>query len=176
MSLKIPQALLDLEANGGIFAVWMVLQHYSIPVDIQQLVKLCQYDVEDGTFGIGLAIGLKKLGFDVSFSTDEDSNMHEKEILQYAEAEKLNIPIYSVLDYKEIQSARAQGKFIIVYYDTLEGIGNHSLIYSIDHDEICFFDHFDAMPRAVFERQRQAEGICQQVIIIGDYQSPLRFS
>ncbi|MEG0487435.1 MAG: peptidase C39, partial [Acinetobacter sp.] len=38
------------------------------------------------------------------------------------------------------------------------------------------FDHFEAMPANVFEQQRKAEGICQQVIIIGDYQAPIRYS
>ena len=53
-----------------------------------------------------------------------------------------------------------------MYYDTLDVVGNHSLVYSIDEQEICFFDSFDAMPASVFEQQRKAEGICRQAIII----------
>ncbi|MEG0482129.1 MAG: cysteine peptidase family C39 domain-containing protein [Acinetobacter sp.] len=176
MSLQLPKELIDLEANCGIFAAWMVLQHYSIQIEIDQLAKLCHYDDEDGTFSIGLAVGLKKLGFDISFYTDDDPNIHEKEISCYAEARSLNIPIHKALLYSDIQKAVEQGLFAIVYYDTLEGVGNHSLVYSIDEKEICFFDHFEAMPANVFEQQRKAEGICQQVIIIGDYQAPIRYS
>jgi len=40
------------------------------------------------------------------------------------------------------------------------------LVYSINDQEICFYDNFDAMPKAVFEQQRLAEGICQQAIVI----------
>lgn len=58
---------------------------------------------------------------------------------------------------------------MIVYYDTLQGIGNHSLVYSINAQEICFFDSFDAMSATVFEQQRQAEGICLQAIVIGPH-------
>lgn len=176
MSLQLPKQLIDLEANCGIFAVWVVLQHCSIQIEIDQLAKLCQYDREDGTFSIGLALGLKKLGFDIRFYTDDDPDIHEKEINCYAEAKALNIPIYQALAYQDIQNAVSQGYFAIVYYDTVDGVGNHSLVYSIDENEICFFDSFDAMPAVVFEQQRQAEGICQQVIIIGDYQAPICYS
>ncbi len=61
-----------------------------------------------------------------------------------------------------------QNKFVIVYYDTLEGVGNHSLIYGIDDEQIEFFDSFEAMPKLVFEQQRQVEGICRQAILIDD--------
>lgn len=176
MSLQLPKQLIDLEANCGIFAVWVVLQHYSIHIEIDQLTKLCQYDQEDGTFSIGLALGLKKLGFDIMFYTDDDPDVHEKEINCYTEAKALNIPIHQALVYQDIQNAVSQGYFAIVYYDTLDGVGNHSLVYSMDENEICFFDSFDAMPAAVFEQQRRADGICQQVIIIGAYQAPIRYS
>ena len=166
MSVQLPKALLDLESNCGIFAVWMLLQNYSIQLDIQQLVKLCHHDAEDGTFTIGLAIGLKKLGFDLSFYTDEDLNIHEKEIVRYQDAKKLGLQISPALCYQEIQAYIEQGCNIIVFYDTLEGVGNHSLVYSINDQEICFYDNFDAMPKAVFEQQRLAEGICQQAIVI----------
>ncbi|MDI1224343.1 MULTISPECIES: cysteine peptidase family C39 domain-containing protein [Acinetobacter] len=166
MSVQLPKALLDLESNCGIFAVWMLLQNYSIQLDIQQLVKLCHHDAEDGTFTIGLAVGLKKLGFDLSFYTDEDSNIHEKEIVRYQDAKKLGLQISPALSYQEIQAYIEQGCNIIVFYDTLEGVGNHSLVYSINDQEICFYDNFDAMPKAVFEQQRLAEGICQQAIVI----------
>ncbi len=176
MSLQLPQALIDLEANCGIFAVWMLLEHHSINVEINQLSKLCCHDDEDGTFSIGLAVGLKKLGFEVSFYTDQDPDMHDKEITSYAEAQALHIPMSDALNYQQIQKLIAQGYFAIVYYDTLQDIGNHSLVYSIDDNEICFFDSFDAMPKAVFEQQRKAVGICQQVIIIGEYSLPKRYS
>ena len=176
MNLQLPQELVELEANCGMFAVWVVLQHYSIQIEIEQLAKLCHYDPEDGTFSIGLAVGLKKLGFDITFYTNDDPNIHEKEIACYAEARSLNIPTHKALSYQEIQKAVEQGLFAIVYYDTLEGVGNHSLVYSIDEKEIGFFDSFDAMPVTVFEQQRKAEGICQQVIIIGDYHQPIRYS
>ena len=53
-----------------------------------------------------------------------------------------------------------------MYYDTLEGLGNHSLVYDINESEICFFDSFDAMSAQLFEQQRKVEGICRQAIII----------
>ena len=176
MSLQLPKALLDLEANCGVFAVWTILQHHSIHIEIEQLAKLCHHDQEDGTFSIGLAVGLRKIGFDIAFYSDHDPNIHEKEIACYAEADALNIPIHKALPYPDIQKVVEQGLFAIVYYDTLDGVGNHSLVYSIDEKEICFFDSFDAMSVTVFEQQRKAEGICQQVIIIGDYHAPIRYS
>ena len=166
MALNIPESLMNLEANGGIYAVWMLLQHLYIDADIEQLIEVCGYDAENGTTTIGLAVGLTKFGFDVQFYTDEDPELQAQEKLSYAEAEQLKLPVLAAINYQQIQQAFEQNKFIIVYYDTLEGVGNHSLVYSIDEQEICFFDSFDAMPASVFEQQRQVEGICRQVIVL----------
>ena len=161
-----PDELASLEANGGIFAVWMLLQHLGIDADIQQLVEVCGYDAQNGTTTIGLAVGLKKFGFHVQFYTDPDPDLQESEKLSYQEAEQLNLPILPALNYQQIQQAFEQNKFVIVYYENLEGVGNHSLVYDVNENEISFFDSFDAMPPAIFEQQRKAEGICQQVIVV----------
>lgn len=166
MSFEIPDELANLDANGGIYAVWMMLQHLGIDAEIEQLIDVCAYDATFGTTTIGLAVGLKKFGFNVHFYTDEDPDLQEQEKLSYAEAEQLKLPVLAAINYQQIQQAFEQNKFIIVYYDTLEGVGNHSLVYSIDEQEICFFDSFEAMPASVFEQQRKAEGICRQVIVL----------
>jgi hypothetical protein len=166
MALEMPEELANLEANGGIFAVWMLLQHLGIDADIQQLVDVCGYDAENGTTTIGLAVALKNFGFNVHFHTDHDLDLQESEKLSYQEAEQLGFPILPALNYQQIQHAFEQNKFVIVYYDTLENVGNHSLVYDVNADEICFFDSFEAMPALVFEQQRQVEGICRQVIVV----------
>ncbi|OTG79112.1 peptidase C39 [Acinetobacter sp. ANC 5054] len=166
MSVQIPDELADLEANGGIYAVWMLLQHLGIDAEIQQLIEVCGYEAGHGTTTIGLALGLKKFGFQVEFSTAPDPDLQDSEKRQYAEAEQLKLPIVPAISYAEIQQAFEQNQFVIVYYDTLEGVGNHSLVYDIDETEISFFDSFDAMPAKVFEQQRRAEGICSQVITV----------
>lgn len=58
--------------------------------------------------------------------------------MSYKEAKVLKIPIGSALSYQDIQAAIHHGKMMIVYYDTLDGVGNQSLVYSIDQKEICF--------------------------------------
>lgn len=166
MALEMPEELANLEANGGLFAVWMLLQHLGIDAEIQQLLEVCGYDAENGTTTIGLAVGLKKFGFNVQFYTDHDPDLQESEKLSYQEAEQLGLPILPALSYQQIQQAFEQNKFVIVYYDTLEDVGNHSLVYDVNEDEICFFDSFEAMPALVFEQQRQVEGICRQVIVV----------
>ncbi|WP_291354777.1 MULTISPECIES: cysteine peptidase family C39 domain-containing protein [unclassified Acinetobacter] len=166
MALEIPEELANLEANGGIFAVWMLLQHLGIDAEIQQLLEVCGYEAENGTTTIGLAVGLKKFGFNVQFYTDPDPELQESEILSYQEAEQLGLAILPALNYQQIQQAFEQNKFVIVYYDTLENVGNHSLVYDVNEDEICFFDSFDAMLASIFEQQRKAEGICRQVIVV----------
>lgn len=169
MALNIPQSLVNLDANCGVFAVWMVLQHHGVNMDIAELVKICRHDDGDGTFTIALAVALKKMGFDVSFHSDQDPNIDAIERMSYREAKALKIPVQAALSYQEIQTAILNGKMVIVYYDTLDDIGNQSLVYSIDSKEICFFDNFEPMPVVVFEKQRKAEGICRQAIVIGDH-------
>ena len=168
MALNIPESLLNLEANCGVFALWMLFQHHGIEMDITEIIKACQHDCENGTFTIALAVALQKFGFDVSFHTDEDAHIDEIERRIYDEARALNIPILPALEFNEIQSVIEQGQMVIVSYDTLDDIGNQSLIYSIDDEEICFFDSFDPMAKSLFEQQRQADGICRQSITIDD--------
>lgn len=169
MSLQLPDELLDLEANCGIYAIWMIFHHYGVDLNISDLVKLSKHNDEDGTFGIAIAVALQKLGVEVTFYTDEDLAQHPTEVEFYQEAEKLGINVQQPsCRYQDIQQAVENGNFVIVYYDTLEGVGNHSLIYSIDEHEISFFDSFEPMPKAVFEQQRQVEGICRQVIVVDD--------
>lgn len=167
MAVNIPQALANLKANCGVFAVWMVLQHHGVQIDVAELIKVCRHD-EGGTYTIALAVALKKLGFEVSFHSDKDPNISPSERMSYKEANVLKIPTSPALSYQDIQTAIQNGKMVIVYYDTLENVGNQSLIYSIDSNEICFFDSFEPMPVAIFEKQRQVEGICRQAIVIDD--------
>ncbi len=168
MSIEIPDELQNLKANGGVFAIWMIFHHYGVDLDISDLAALCKHNDHDGTFGIALAVALKKLGLDVAFFTDHDPDQHAAEIFSYQEAKDLQIAVQPALEYAQLQQYADEGRFIIVYYDTLEGIGNHSLVYSMDEQEICFFDSFDAMPASVFEQQRKNEGICRQAIVIDD--------
>ena len=167
MALNIPESLASLESNCGVFAVWMVLQHHGVQIDVVELINVCRHD-EGGTYTIALAVALKKLGFEVSFHSDEDPSISQSERMSYKEAKVLKIPTGPALSYQDIQAAIENGKMVIVYYDTLAGVGNQSLIYSIDQNEICFFDSFEPMSAAVFENQRKAEGICRQAVVIGD--------
>jgi hypothetical protein len=166
MSLEIPEQLQNMPANCGIYAVWMLLQHCDIDLDIQDLANICSYDSEDGTFTIGLAVGLKKMGFNVTFHSEEDLHKDPRELPSYQDAERLKISLKEPISYADIQHAIETGHWVIVYYDTLEGVGNHSLIYDINDNEISFFDHFDVMTPEVFQRQREVDGICQQAIVI----------
>jgi hypothetical protein len=166
MTLEIPEALANLEANGGIYAVWMLLQHLGLDAEIDQLVNVCGYDANYGTSTLGLAIGLKKFGYQVQFHTDEDLEPSEQDVLQLSEAEQIQLAVLPALSYVQIQQAFEQKKYVIVYYDTLEGEGNHSLVYDVNKDEISFFDHFEAMPATVFEQQRAVEGIFRQAIVV----------
>lgn len=172
MSLDIPDPLLQLEANCGVFAVWLILKQYQSNIDIAELIQLCRHDYNEGTFTIALAVALKKLAFEVSFYTAPDPDIDEIEKQIYLEAKQLQIPIRPALTYEKIQQAYEDGKFVIVFYDTFDGAGNQSLIYSIDEQEISFCDHFEVMSKAVFEQQYQADEICQQAIVI---EQPLNF-
>lgn len=166
MSLNIPESLLQLEANCGVFALWLILKQYQTDIDIAELIRLCRHDLKDGTFTIALAVAMKKLGYTVSFYTAADPKMDDNEKQCYREAEGLQIPIEAALTYAEIQQAFESGNFVIVFYDTLQGMGNQSLLYAINEQEVSFCDHFDVMSKTVFEQQRQADGVCQQVIVI----------
>ncbi|QKQ70755.1 peptidase C39 [Acinetobacter sp. 10FS3-1] len=169
MSVEIPEDLQKLEANSGIFAIWMIFHHYGIDLHIPDLVQLTCHDTEMGASSIALAVALSTLGLDVNFYTEPDLDKQPIEVDFYQKAEKLKLPVHEFpLAYADIQAYVEQGTFVIVFYDTLEGVGNHSLIYDINANEISFFDSFEPMSKEVFEQQRQVGGICQQVIVIDD--------
>ncbi|ENX14273.1 hypothetical protein F894_02505 [Acinetobacter sp. CIP 51.11] len=177
MSVEIPEDLQNLEANGGVFAIWMIFHHYGIDLNIPDLTQLCQHDPEMGSSSIALAVALKTLGLDVDFYTEHDADKQPIEVDFYQQAHRLNIPVTEQpLSYAEIQENVEAGCFVIVFYDTLEGVGNHSLVYAIDENEISFFDSFEAMPAHVFEQQRRVDGICQQAIVIDDRNFVMRNS
>ena len=67
MSIELPQDLQSLEANSGIYAIWMIFHHYGIDLHIPDLVQLTQYNDEMGASSIALAVALKTLGLDVEF-------------------------------------------------------------------------------------------------------------
>lgn len=172
--LQLPNELVDLEANGGIYSIWMIFNHYGVDLNISDLVQLTHHTDHEGTYGITLAVALQKLGVDVQFYTDIDDQQQPIEVKSYTEAKSLGIQIQPACSYQDIQVAVENGHFVIVYYDTLEGVGNHSLVYSIDEHEICFFDSFEPMSKEIFEQQRQVEGICRQVIVVDDRKLCLR--
>ena len=177
MSVEIPEDLQNLEANAGIFAIWMIFHHYGIDLHIPDLVQLTRHDDEMGTSTIALAVALKTLGLDAEFFTEVDPDKQPVEVEFYQKAQELKLPIYeSPLSYAKIQKKAGEGCFVIVFYDTLDGVGNHSLIYSIDEQEISFFDSFEAMPAHVFEQQRRVAGICQQAIVVDDRNFVMRNS
>jgi len=177
MSIELPQDLLSLEANSGIYAIWMIFHHYGIDLHIPDLVQLTRHDDEMGTSTIALAVALKTLGLDAEFFTQVDPDKQPVEVEFYQKAQELKLPVYeSPLSYAEIQKKAGEGRFVIVFYDSLDGIGNHSLIYSIDEQEISFFDSFEAMPAHVFEQQRRVDGICQQAIVVDDRNFVMRNS
>jgi len=177
MSIELPQDLQSLEANSGIYAIWMIFHHYGIDLHIPDLVQLTQHNDEMGASSIALTVALKTLGLDVEFFTETDPAKQPLEIQFYQKAQELKVPVHEYpLSYADIQKSVDNGHFVIVFYDTLEGVGNHSLIYEINEKEISFFDSFNAMSKEVFEQQRRVEGICQQVIVIDDRNFVMRHS
>ena len=48
MALKIPEALLALESNCGVFALWMLFQHHGIDKSINELIDISGHDSEEG--------------------------------------------------------------------------------------------------------------------------------
>lgn len=67
MSIELPEDLQSLEANSGIYAIWMIFHHYGVDLHIPDLVQLTQHNDEMGTSSIALAVALKTLGLDVEF-------------------------------------------------------------------------------------------------------------
>src|SRR5690606_4224350 len=158
MGVEIPEDLQNLEANSGIFSIWMIFHHYGIDLHIPDLVQLCRHNPEMGTSTIALAVALQTLGLDVAFFSEYDADKQPVELYFYQQAPTLKMPAAArAISYAVTEEQVEAGRFVIVSYDTLEGVGNHSLIYAIDEHAISFVDSYDAMPADGFEHQRHAE-------------------
>ena len=176
MSIELPQDLLSLEANSGIYAIWMIFHHYGIDLHIPDLVQLTRHNDEMGTSTIALAVALKTLGLDAEFLQKLIliNSLLKWNIIK--RPKNSNYLFMNLLFHMQKFKKAGEGRFVIVFYDTLDRVGNHSLIYAIDEQEISFFDSFEAMPAHVFEQQRRVDGICQQAIVIDDRNFVMRNS
>ena len=99
MLSNLPKKLANLEANAGIYAVWMIFRHLGLDPDIEQLKDVCGYVEGDGTTTIGLAVGLKKFGFNVQFYIEQDPDIQDQEKMSYAEAKVLDLPVLNAIEY-----------------------------------------------------------------------------
>ena len=91
MSIEIPEDLQNLEANSGIFSIWMIFHHYGIDLHIPDLVQLCRHNPEMGTSTIALAVALQTLGLDVAFFSEYDADKQPVELDFYQQAQTLKI-------------------------------------------------------------------------------------
>ena len=65
--------------------------------------------------------------------TETDPDKQPLEIQFYQKAQELKLHVHEYpLSYTDIQKLVDKGRFVIVFYDTLEEVGNHSLIYEIN--------------------------------------------
>ena len=71
MGVEIPEDLQNLEANSGIFSIWMIFHHYGIDLHIPDLVQLCRHNPEMGTSTGALAVAWQTLGLDVAFFSEQ---------------------------------------------------------------------------------------------------------
>ncbi|WP_291371108.1 cysteine peptidase family C39 domain-containing protein, partial [Acinetobacter sp. UBA5934] len=92
MRIELPEDLQSLEANSGIYAIWMIFHHYGVDLHIPDLVQLTQHNDEMGTSSIALAVALKTLGLDVEFFTETDPDKQPLEIQFYQKAQELKVP------------------------------------------------------------------------------------
>lgn len=165
---KVPEEIEALEGNCGVVSVWLVCHHFKLAVDPQALIQLCGHTTKDGTFTIALAVALHDLKLPVSFHSDVDPAIQDAELTYYERAKLKSIPLKPAQNINEIAAVVSQGKSVIAFFDTIEGVGHFSPIQAVEPLQVQFaYGNEPVLSLNEFEARRQSDGICRQTIVVG---------
>jgi len=136
-----PGEIQDLDGHCGIIAAWSVLHHFGKSVAVPKIISSRRHTKRYGVFSVNLAAGLKELGLQVSFHSEQDD---------------------------KIGGFEKRGRIPIVLYDTPSASGHFSPLLGIRGELLRLpLAENGAMSTDDFLAAWSAPGILKQCVIAG---------
>jgi hypothetical protein len=162
-----PTEILEMDGHCGLIAAWSVLHYFGKRASVQEIVSSCRHTKRHGIFSVFLATGLKEMGLQVSFHSEEDPHIGELEKRGYARARRLGIPVEPALELSDLLRSRRQGRIPIVFYDMSTESGHFSTLLGRKGDLLRLpLASGGTMPIDEFLAAWSAPGICRQCVIV----------
>jgi hypothetical protein len=158
---SVPEELRRLDGACGPISVWLVLSRHGISAKPDDILRLCRYNEERGTFIVCMAEALQSCGLHISFHSDPDPTPHADEVTAYR---KVSVaPPKSVA--RLLESVRA-GASVIVSYVALGGEGHFSPLAGAHANKLLLpYSLSGYILRSEFLKRWRAPGIFRQTIV-----------
>jgi hypothetical protein len=158
---SVPEELQRLGGPCGPISLWLVLSRHGISANSDDIIRLCRYSEEHGTFIVCIAEALQSQGLKVSFYSDPDPTPHTDEVAAYRKVAVA--PPKSVT--RLLESVRA-GASVIVSYAALRGEGHFSPLAGARANKLLLpYSLSGYMLRSEFLKRWRAPGIFRQTIV-----------
>lgn len=123
-----PVEILEIDGHCGLIAAWSVLRHFRRRVSVSRIISSCRHTKRYGVFTVNLAAGLKELGLQVSFHTEDDDDIGDFEKRGYDRARRLGVSVNPPVDLTALLRQRRFGRVPIVLYNMPSGSGHFSTL------------------------------------------------
>jgi hypothetical protein len=127
---KAPPEIGDPDDCCGLLSMWQVLEALDCHVDPATILKHSRYRPGFGIDTIGLALGFHDLGFYTEFRSEGVTSGDKAHLL---EAKSKNMPILPPADIKTLLALPA---YLVVAYNTSDGMGHVSPITSLTENNV----------------------------------------
>jgi hypothetical protein len=158
---SIPEELSRLDGSCGPICVWLVSSRHGIIAKPSDILRLCRYNEQHGTFIVCMAEALQSLGLNVSFYSDPDPTPQADEVAAYR---NVNVaPPKSIT--RLLESVRASSS-VIVSYVASGGEGHFSPLAGARANKLLLpYSLSGYMLRSEFLKRWRAPGMFRQTIV-----------
>lgn len=158
---QIPLQLAELSGPCGLASVWLVLSRHGISATPEEIMSLCSYTDEFGTFSVLMAEALRHFGLRVRFHSDPDPAPHRLEREAYGRVGVLPAASLSTL-LRDV----ASGASVIVNYLAHGGDGHFSPLAGAKANKLLLpYSIEGEILRSEFCKRWRADSILRQAIV-----------
>lgn len=158
---KIPSQLAQLSGSCGLASVWLVLSRHGISANPDEIISLCRYTDEFGTFSVLITEALQHYGLHVRFHSDPDPAPHPLERDAYGRVSPLPATSLSAL-LRDVSA----GASVIVNYIAYGGDGHFSPLAGAKANRLLLpYSAGGEMLRSEFCKRWRTSAVLRQAIV-----------
>lgn len=158
---SIPEELSGLDGACGPISTWLVLSRHEISAKPADILRLCRYNKQHGTFMVCMAEALQSWGLQVSFHSDPDPDPQADEVAAYR-----NVSVAPPKSIARLVESVRVGASVIVSYAASGGEGHFSPLAGTRANKLLLPHSLSGyMLRSEFLTRCRAPGIFRQTIV-----------